>query len=422
MKMFWKREAFKGKKEIVEVPVDLISPNPFQPRREFDEKKLQGLVQSVKTHGVIVPIIARKVKDKFELVAGERRLRACKQLGYETIPALVRDLTDSQMSELAFIENMQRENLNVLEESEAYARLAEEFESLSLEELSRILGQPPGKIYDRLLFSCFPAVMKKAVAKGVISEKQAFALVELPTQDMVLDAIEEIYQGDLSLTQTKEMVRKKLTEEAQDEEGEALKGEKRKHIVSLLSQDEKEQEFEELLDSMPHSASNQKRAVFVLGAALFFGWVIHGWITKPPVSKKPASVSTRKETKVQRTANKDKTTTKKDFPGAKTMQDSSAQKVKSEAQNKKESVKTKPVEVQEETKQPVAETKVITIKVSSGDTLWGLAKRYDVSVSAIKAFNGLKNDTVRIGQVLKIPRKVQSHETPKEEDVRDELR
>jgi len=114
----------EGKKSVVELPVDEISVNPYQPRRTFDPDKLDELAKSIREQGVLQPIIARKFGGGYELVAGERRLRACKLIGLKTIPAIVRQLDDQDMIEIAFIENLQREQLDDVETAEAVGKMA----------------------------------------------------------------------------------------------------------------------------------------------------------------------------------------------------------------------------------------------------------------------------------------------------------
>ena len=116
-----------SKDEIKNIDISLISPNPYQPRRVFERVHLEELAQSIKELGVLQPIIVRKVGTGYELVAGERRLRACQMLDLKTIPAIIRNLSDKEIAEIAIIENLQREDLNYFEEAEGYARLIKEF-------------------------------------------------------------------------------------------------------------------------------------------------------------------------------------------------------------------------------------------------------------------------------------------------------
>ena len=126
--------------EIVELPVDELRPNPYQPRKVFDEDKLNELANSIKEHGIFQPIIVKKSSIKgYEIIAGERRVKACKIAGIEKIPAIVRDFTDEQMMEIALLENLQRENLNSIEEAMAYKNLLDTMK-VTQEELADIIG------------------------------------------------------------------------------------------------------------------------------------------------------------------------------------------------------------------------------------------------------------------------------------------
>ena len=118
-----------GKEEpgIVEIPLVEIRPSPFQPRKRFDDKKLDDLTASIRAQGVLSPVIVRQARDGYELVAGERRVRAAERAGIERIPAVVREVSDADMLEVALIENLQREDLNPIEEADVYRRLIEEF-------------------------------------------------------------------------------------------------------------------------------------------------------------------------------------------------------------------------------------------------------------------------------------------------------
>ena len=135
-----------GRDEIEDVPLSLVSPNPFQPRRVFDEAELEELANSVKTKGVLQPILVRKLGDGgFELIAGERRWRAAKLAGFKKIPAIIRPATDAEAMEMALIENLQRKDLNPMEAARAYQRLMKEF-GLTQEAVSRTLGKERSSI------------------------------------------------------------------------------------------------------------------------------------------------------------------------------------------------------------------------------------------------------------------------------------
>ena len=129
-----------AKEEIVELKLSELRPNPYQPRKKFDEDKLKELSESIKEHGVFQPIIVKKSIKGYEIIAGERRFRASKLAGKETIPAIIRDFSDEMMMEIALLENLQRENLNAIEEAVAYKKLLDSLK-ITQEELSKKLGK-----------------------------------------------------------------------------------------------------------------------------------------------------------------------------------------------------------------------------------------------------------------------------------------
>ena len=136
-------------KAVQELPLNDIRPNPYQPRRQFSEGELAELADSIRRYGVLQPIVVRSGDEGLELVAGERRLRACKMLGLDTIPAVVRDLSDEDLAVLALVENLQREDLHFLEEAQGYQRLLEEF-GLTQEELAKRIGKSQSTIANKI--------------------------------------------------------------------------------------------------------------------------------------------------------------------------------------------------------------------------------------------------------------------------------
>ncbi|NLY52327.1 MAG: ParB/RepB/Spo0J family partition protein [Firmicutes bacterium] len=164
--------------EIRQIPVDAVEPNPYQPRRHFDESSLSELAASIKEKGVLQPITVREKDGGFELVAGERRWRAAQMAGLAEIPAVVRDLADREVMEIALIENLQREDLNPIEEAEAYDVLMREF-NLTQEEVAQAVGKGRPTIANRLRLLRLPDVVKTWVAEGRLSAGHAKVLVVL---------------------------------------------------------------------------------------------------------------------------------------------------------------------------------------------------------------------------------------------------
>ncbi len=190
-----------------EIAVNEIVPNRFQPRRTFDEAALNELAQSISQHGVIQPILVRRTPTGYELVAGERRWRAAQMVGLTAIPAVVREYTDGEMTEIALIENLQRENLNTIEEAAAYKRLMDEF-ALTQEEVARKIGRSRSLIANTVrLLNLSPAVQDH-VSRGTLSMGQARPLLALEDPELQLEAAESIIAEGLSARDAEELVRR----------------------------------------------------------------------------------------------------------------------------------------------------------------------------------------------------------------------
>ena len=157
-------EDAKGE-EIRQIPVSAIQPNPYQPRRDFDEEGLQELAGSISEKGVLQPITVRDMDQGFQLVAGERRWRAAQIAGLREIPALIRELSDREVMEIALIENLQREDLNPIEEAEAYQVLMREFE-LTQEQVAKAVGKGRPTIANRLRLLRLPEIVRRWVSGG----------------------------------------------------------------------------------------------------------------------------------------------------------------------------------------------------------------------------------------------------------------
>jgi ParB family transcriptional regulator, chromosome partitioning protein len=196
----------EGKKSVIEIPLDAISVNPYQPRRNFDEKKLDELAQSIREQGIIQPIIVRRLGAGYELVAGERRLRASRKLELKTIPAIVRQLDDQDMVEIAFIENLQREQLNEFEEAEAYGRLMQERAAMGPESIATRVGKDAELIKSKLWMLSLPPVVKKAVVSRLISLDHARLISQIANEKQQLEMLEKIYQEKLTVEQTRELI------------------------------------------------------------------------------------------------------------------------------------------------------------------------------------------------------------------------
>lgn len=172
-------EALTETGDINEIPLSQIEPNPFQPRVNFDEVKLQELADSIKEHGVVQAVVVSPAgKEGYYLVAGERRCRAARMAGLTGIPALVRDIDERTMIEIALIENLQREDLNPIEEAVAYRRLMDEFE-MTQEQLGRRLGKSRPAIANTVRLLALPQKVQEAIIRGELSAGQARPLLSL---------------------------------------------------------------------------------------------------------------------------------------------------------------------------------------------------------------------------------------------------
>ncbi|MGB9868001.1 MAG: ParB/RepB/Spo0J family partition protein [Bacillota bacterium] len=192
---------------VVEVEVVRIVPNRYQPRKEFDEKGLEELAESIRAHGIVQPVVVRKVGEEFELVAGERRWRAAAKAGLERIPAIVRQLSDAELVEVALIENLQREDLNPIEEAEAYRRLADEF-GLSQEEVARRVGKSRPQVANTLRLLELPERVREAVRRGELTRGHAKALLAVEDRELLERLADTVVSRGLSVRETEELVRR----------------------------------------------------------------------------------------------------------------------------------------------------------------------------------------------------------------------
>ncbi|MBO4589327.1 MAG: ParB/RepB/Spo0J family partition protein [Bacteroidales bacterium] len=189
------------------IPIDKIEANPFQPRKEFDEDALKELSQSIKQQGVITPVTVRQMPDgKYQLIAGERRIRASKMAGLKEVPAYVRVATDGQMMEMALVENIQRENLNAMEVAFSYNALIEEC-SLTHEQLSERLGKSRSVITNYLRLLALPAETQLALQQDAISMAHARVLAGVKDIDRHTAILHAVIEKGLSVHDTEEMAK-----------------------------------------------------------------------------------------------------------------------------------------------------------------------------------------------------------------------
>jgi ParB family chromosome partitioning protein len=211
----YSKEMADSKDLIREIDVDRISPNPYQPRKYFNEKAIKELSESIKKHGLLQPIIVVEKDDDYMLLAGERRFRATKEAGLETIRAIVADIESENLRELALIENIQREDLNPIELAIAYKELIEEY-NITQEGLSEIIKKSRTQITNTLRLLSLTEKTKNLVVEGKISQGHAKVIVGLDEQDEQT-VVNTILGQKLSVRETEQLVKKiKLSEQKSD--------------------------------------------------------------------------------------------------------------------------------------------------------------------------------------------------------------
>jgi ParB family chromosome partitioning protein len=191
----------------VELPISSISRNPYQPRQEVDQSGLTELAASIAEHGVLQPILVTQTATGFRLIAGERRLRAAEMAGLERVPAMVRSATDTEQLAWALIENLQRADLNSMEEAHAFKRLIEEF-GLSHEDIAHRVGRARSTVTNTLRLLDLAPQMQQAVSAGTISEGHARAIGGLTDHAAQLEALQTVIKRAMSVRQTEEMIRR----------------------------------------------------------------------------------------------------------------------------------------------------------------------------------------------------------------------
>jgi ParB family chromosome partitioning protein len=191
----------------MQIPVEEIALGQFQPRRSIDEAKLKELAASIAAHGVLSPIILRREEGRLEVVAGERRLRAARMAGLSAVPAVVKELSGGQALELALVENLQREDLNPIEQAEAYLRLQEEF-GLTQEEVARRVGRDRSSVANALRLLRLPKQIRADVVTGILSEGHARALLALERAADQVKARDQAIRLGLSVRGTEALVRR----------------------------------------------------------------------------------------------------------------------------------------------------------------------------------------------------------------------
>ncbi|MGI6359175.1 MAG: ParB/RepB/Spo0J family partition protein [Bacillota bacterium] len=206
------QEAPASRQDVpASIALRLIDPNPYQPRREFPQDKLEELTESIRVHGVIQPVVVRAVGDRYQLVAGERRCRAAKAAGLTEVPALIKEYNDTQMLELAIVENLQRDDLNPLEEANAYQQLISRL-GLTQDQAAERVGKSRSHVANTLRLLQLPPILQEYVSRETISAGHARALLSLSSAAQQTAAAEQVIRLGLNVRQTERLVRQALQE------------------------------------------------------------------------------------------------------------------------------------------------------------------------------------------------------------------
>ena len=224
-------ETIRGQ-EVRELPIDGIQPNPFQPRKRFDESKLAELAESIRQHGIVQPLVVRQKGSSYELVVGQRRLEAARIVGLESVPVIVNAFEDIEMVQVALIENLQREDLNAIEEAEAYRRLIEEF-GMTQEGLAKVLGRSRPVITNTIRLLNLSPEVQEIVSRGTISMGHARALLAIDNLGLQEKVCRHIVDKQLSVRETEEVVRRVVATGRLEKAKARANQVKDPHIVSI---------------------------------------------------------------------------------------------------------------------------------------------------------------------------------------------
>ncbi|HEY9581450.1 MAG TPA: nucleoid occlusion protein [Savagea sp.] len=199
------KEEEEVKEGVEQIAIELIDPNRYQPRTVFSQEKIEELALTIHTHGVIQPIVLRKVDERYEIVAGERRFRAMQHLGWNEVPALVRKMDDREVASVALIENLQREQLTAIEEAHAYAQLLE-LHQLTQEALAQRLGKSQSTIANKLRLLKLPERIQETILNKQITERHARALLRVKDEEQQLDMLTRLLEEQWSVKQLEEQI------------------------------------------------------------------------------------------------------------------------------------------------------------------------------------------------------------------------
>lgn len=220
---------------IYYIPIENIAPNIYQPRKRFNESGIEELAQSIKSNGIIQPLSVRRFgENKYELVAGERRLRAAKFLGLKEVPAIVLNISDKDSAAIALLENLQREDLNFMEEAEAYSNLIKEH-SYTQEKLAETIGKKQSTIANKLRLLKLSDEIRDKILKNDLTERHARALLKLPTEEIQNKILNRVIKNSLNVKKTEELIEKEIINLTTQETAAGTVGESKKKIKGIFS-------------------------------------------------------------------------------------------------------------------------------------------------------------------------------------------
>ena len=196
-------------REIINIKTEQIIPNTYQPRKNFNEEALMELSQSIKEHGIIQPLTVRKIGEIYELVAGERRWRAARMLSLEEVPCIIVDITDRESVQIALIENLQREDLNFIEEAEAYYNLIHDH-NFTQEEIAIKMGKKQSTIANKLRLLKLSEKVRELCVNNFLTERHARALLIIPSEELQIKIIKQVVKEKLNVQATEELINKEL--------------------------------------------------------------------------------------------------------------------------------------------------------------------------------------------------------------------
>ncbi|KHD84999.1 nucleoid occlusion protein [Heyndrickxia ginsengihumi] len=251
-------EEVRNREEVQKIPVSNIVPNRFQPRTIFNEEKIEELARTIHTHGIIQPIVVREYEQgNFEIIAGERRFRAVQKLGWEKVPAIIKNLNDTETASVALIENLQREELTPIEEAIAYGKLIE-LHQLTQEALAQRLGKGQSTVANKLRLLKLPQEIQNALLQKKITERHARALIPLKEPALQIRVLNDIIDKNLNVKQTEDLILRLLNKEEKKQKPRRLAFSKDMRIavntirqsVSMVTDsginlDSKEEDFED---------------------------------------------------------------------------------------------------------------------------------------------------------------------------------